>query len=64
MTNRERIIKQLYSRDDMEVCADLMCPYVPGEEKAACKTDMEMEHAEFHEKCIPCLRRWLDSEVD
>lgn len=64
MTNRERIIEQLRQRDDMEVCADLMCPYVPGEKGADCKTGKEAERADFHEKCIPCMKRWLDSEVE
>lgn len=63
MTNREVLIKQLQERDD-DVIASLMCPMVPGDGQAFCKSDKEADDADFAKKCRPCMRAWLDRQAD
>ena len=60
MTNRDKIVKELINHESGAYLY-FLCPYIPGEPGAHCKTGEEADGQTF---CRSCIEEWLDREIE
>ena len=59
MTNKQKILSS-----DEKLIIHMCCPYLPGKNGAKCLTSEEQVNADFHNDCMSCMKKWLDSEAN